>query len=74
MKKFHHEELDWCQGCTLASCNKVKNALNKSPSLRADFPKFDQIPDNLRFIEALTGLDSWPCAASQDKIGNKLFL
>ena len=39
------------------SCNKVKNALNKSPSLRAEFPKFDQIPDNLEFIEALIGLD-----------------
>ena len=40
-----------------AAPNKVKNALNKSPSLRAEFLKFDQIPDNLEFIEALIGLD-----------------
>ena len=43
--------------CACAQGNIEKNALNKSPSLRAEFLKFDQIPDNLEFIEALIGLD-----------------
>ena len=58
-KKFPHEEVEtgaWLDSLPGAP-NKVKNALNKSPSLRAEFLKFDQIPDNLEFIEALIGLD-----------------
>ena len=56
-KNFIMKSSSGARACTPASSNKVKNALNKSPSLRAEFPKFDQIPDNLRFIEALIGLD-----------------
>ena len=63
-KKFHHEVQSFsptrlwsARSLVCAQGNIEKNALNKSPSLRADFPKFDQIPDNLRFIEALIGLD-----------------
>ena len=35
----------------------MKNAPNKLPSFTVEFSKFDQIADNLRFIEALIGVD-----------------
>ena len=44
--------------CACAQGNIEKNALNKSPSLRAEhISKFDKTHDNSRFIEALIGLD-----------------
>ena len=64
-KKFHHEVQSFsptrlwsARSLVCVQGNIEKNALNKSPSLRAEhISKFDKIHDNSRFIEALIGLD-----------------